>query len=49
MGAAAPDPVRGPLNHGGLFGERHGWHLPGYDDGDWESVSLPTGAAGARA
>lgn len=41
MGAAAPDPVRGPLNHGGLFGERHGWHLPGYDDGDWEPVSLP--------
>ncbi|MGC9497153.1 beta-galactosidase [Streptomyces sp. WG7] len=41
QGAAAPDPVRGPLNHGGLFGERHGWHLPGYDDGRWESVSLP--------
>ncbi|MGC9377629.1 beta-galactosidase [Streptomyces sp. MH13] len=38
QGAAAPDPVRGPLNHGGLFGERHGWHLPGYDDGGWEKV-----------
>ncbi|MEU1044554.1 beta-galactosidase [Streptomyces sp. NPDC005897] len=36
MGAAAPDPVRGPLNTGGLYGERHGWHLPGYDDGAWE-------------
>ena len=23
------DPVRGPLNTGGLYGERHGWHLPG--------------------
>ncbi|MEU3658667.1 beta-galactosidase [Streptomyces sp. NPDC032940] len=40
-GATAPDPVRGPLNHGGLYGERKGWHLPGYDDGGWESVSLP--------
>ncbi|MFD5449256.1 beta-galactosidase [Streptomyces sp. NPDC127100] len=40
-GAVAPDPVRGPLNNGGLYGERKGWHLPGYDDGGWESVSLP--------
>ncbi|KAF2201860.1 hypothetical protein GQ43DRAFT_414862 [Delitschia confertaspora ATCC 74209] len=24
------DPVRGPMNEGGLFGERVGWHLPGY-------------------
>jgi hypothetical protein len=24
-----PDPVRGPLNNGGLLGERAGWHLPG--------------------
>ncbi|MFG3150951.1 beta-galactosidase [Streptomyces sp. NPDC048219] len=40
-GAAAPDPVRGPLNTGGLYGERNGWHLPGYDDGGWESVSFP--------
>ncbi|MFJ4332604.1 MULTISPECIES: beta-galactosidase [unclassified Streptomyces] len=39
IGAAAPDPVRGPLNHGGLYGERHGWHLPGYDDGGWEPGS----------
>lgn len=39
-GAAAPDPVRGPLNGGGLYGERHGWHLPGYDDGRWEAVPL---------
>ena len=29
------DPVRGPENNGGLFGERHGWYLPGYPDGDW--------------
>ncbi|MEV5434602.1 beta-galactosidase [Streptomyces sp. NPDC052682] len=41
QGARAADPVRGPLNHGGLYGEREGWHLPGYDDGDWEPAALP--------
>ncbi|GAA2897869.1 glycoside hydrolase family 35 protein [Streptomyces mexicanus] len=44
QGAAAPDPVRGPLNNGGLYGERHGWHLPGFADGDWERVDLPRAA-----
>lgn len=24
------DPVRGPMNEGGLYGERLGWHLPGF-------------------
>ncbi|MEU9139657.1 beta-galactosidase [Streptomyces sp. NPDC048404] len=41
QGAAAPDPVRGPLNAGGLHGERHGWHLPGFADGGWKAVGLP--------
>ncbi|MEU6809642.1 beta-galactosidase [Streptomyces sp. NPDC046831] len=41
QGATAPDPVRGPLNNGGLYGEREGWHLPGFPDRDWESVRLP--------
>ncbi|MFI1163196.1 beta-galactosidase [Streptomyces sp. NPDC020801] len=41
QGEAEPDPVRGPLNNGGLFGERAGWHLPGFPDHDWEAVSLP--------
>lgn len=41
QGAAAPDPVRGPLNNGGLYGEREGWHLPGFPDDDWERVDLP--------
>ncbi|GAA2449822.1 beta-galactosidase [Streptomyces glaucus] len=41
QGRAAPDPVRGPLNNGGLYGERAGWHLPGHDDGDWEPAELP--------
>jgi len=41
QGATAPDPVRGPLNNGGLFGEREGWHLPGFEDADWEKADLP--------
>ncbi|MEU8031493.1 beta-galactosidase [Streptomyces sp. NPDC049099] len=36
------DPVRGPLSTGGLYGERAGWSLPGYPDGGWSRVSLPT-------
>lgn len=35
------DPVRGPYNEGGLYGERMGWHLPGFDDSDWDKVSVP--------
>jgi beta-galactosidase GanA len=41
QGAGAPDPVRGPLNTGGLYGEREGWHLPGFPDRDWERVGFP--------
>jgi hypothetical protein len=33
------DPVRGPLNEGGLYAERIGAHLPGFPDGDWETVT----------
>ncbi|MFI0165851.1 beta-galactosidase [Streptomyces sp. NPDC017095] len=36
------DTVRGPLSTGGLYGERAGWSLPGYPDGGWKHVSLPT-------
>ncbi|MBX6354430.1 MAG: beta-galactosidase [Micromonosporaceae bacterium] len=35
------DPVRGPMNVGGLYGERNGWHLPGYPDSGWSTVALP--------
>jgi beta-galactosidase GanA len=35
------DPVRGPMNTGGLFGERSGWSLPGFPDRSWRSVTLP--------
>ncbi|MET9388818.1 beta-galactosidase [Streptomyces sp. NPDC006624] len=41
QGATAPDPVRGPMNNGGLYGEREGWHLPEHDDRDWKDVELP--------
>jgi beta-galactosidase GanA len=36
------DPARGPLNTGGLFGERSGWHLPGYPDRSWTEASPST-------
>ncbi|MBC9724150.1 beta-galactosidase [Streptomyces sp. TRM68367] len=41
QGAGAPDPVRGPLNNGGLYGEREGWHLPDHDDDGWDAVEFP--------
>ena len=45
-----PDRTRGVLNEGGLFGERAGWHLPGFDTSNWVardlSDGLPNGAAG---
>ncbi|KAG9664585.1 glycoside hydrolase family 35 protein, partial [Aureobasidium melanogenum] len=41
-GSANIDPVRGPLNEGGLYGERLGWHLPGFDpSGKGWSVGSP--------
>jgi len=44
-GEAIADPVRGPLNNGGLFGERNGWHLPGWPDGGWVFHPVPDTAA----
>jgi hypothetical protein len=45
-----PDTTRGVLNEGRLFGERVGWHLPGFDTSSWTerdlSAGLPNGAAG---
>ncbi|WP_232534050.1 beta-galactosidase [Plantactinospora sp. KBS50] len=42
------DPVRGPLNTGGLYGERTGWTLPGYPDRSWPPAGTPGGVlAGA--
>ncbi|MFF0013234.1 beta-galactosidase [Streptomyces sp. NPDC005374] len=39
------DPARGPYNNGGLYGERAGWSLPGYPDGDWKRTTLATRSA----
>jgi hypothetical protein len=36
------DPVRGPMNEGGLHGERLGWHLPGFDTSSWPSATPVT-------
>ncbi|HEU5158700.1 MAG TPA: beta-galactosidase [Streptosporangiaceae bacterium] len=41
------DRVRGPLNTGGLYGERTGWHLPGYPDRSW--AAAPSGGAAPGA
>jgi beta-galactosidase GanA len=41
------DPVRGPLNNGGLFGERSGWSLPGFPDSAWQVRPVPDAAATA--
>ena len=35
-----PDRVRGIFNEGGLFGERAGWHLPGFDVSNWVTRDL---------
>jgi beta-galactosidase GanA len=40
-GESIADTVRGPLNNGGLFGERNGWHLPGFADGGWAMRRVP--------
>ncbi|WP_225851112.1 beta-galactosidase [Streptomyces sp. HPF1205] len=45
QGSLGGDPDRGPLNTGGLYGERSGWHLPGFPDRDWRPVTLPRAEA----
>ncbi|KAJ7483608.1 glycoside hydrolase family 35 protein [Mycena latifolia] len=43
------DKTRGVFNEGGLFGERQGWHLPGFDTSSWVSRDLATGLPGSSA
>jgi hypothetical protein len=38
-GASNLDVMRGPMNEGGLYGERMGWHLPGFDTSAWKKGS----------
>jgi beta-galactosidase GanA len=42
---ALADPVRGPLNNGGLFGERAGWYLPDASDRSWQRLRSPADGA----
>jgi beta-galactosidase GanA len=44
-GETLVDPARGIQNTGGLYGERHGWYLPGYPDGDWTTTTVPASTA----
>ncbi|HET9168408.1 MAG TPA: beta-galactosidase [Actinospica sp.] len=41
-GSTTADALRGPLNTGGLYGERNGWHLPTFHHESWHHVSLPS-------
>lgn len=41
--------MRGVLNEGGLYGERMGWHLPGFDTSSWVLRDLPEGLPNATA
>ncbi|MGI8447167.1 MAG: beta galactosidase jelly roll domain-containing protein [Streptosporangiaceae bacterium] len=42
LGGETPqDRARGPLNNGGLYGERSGWYRPQFDDRGWAEVTLP--------
>lgn len=42
------DPTRGPMNEGGLYAERMGWHLPGFQpDDSWDTQTPDDGVPGA--
>ena len=41
------DLVRGAMNNGGLYGERVGWHLPGFDDAKWSPATVPASSSKA--
>ena len=46
-----PDKTRGVWNEGGLFGERMGWHLPGFDasGAGWMDRELTQGSPNGKA
>ncbi|KAH8693577.1 putative beta-galactosidase [Talaromyces proteolyticus] len=44
------DPIRGPMNEGGLYAERMGWHLPGFKpdvSSGWDTRTPYDGVSGA--
>ncbi|KAK8026573.1 (Trans)glycosidase [Apiospora marii] len=44
-GSANVDAIRGPMNEGGLYAERLGWHLPGFDTTDFNESNPSQGLA----
>ncbi|KAJ7232006.1 glycoside hydrolase superfamily [Mycena rebaudengoi] len=42
------DPMRGVIHEGGLHAERLGWHLPGFDDSQWDAKDVSEGVPGGR-
>jgi beta-galactosidase GanA len=44
-GEDVADTARGANNVGGLYGERNGWHLPGYPDQSWPAAPVPAASA----
>ncbi|KAK8090208.1 hypothetical protein PG997_005169 [Apiospora hydei] len=46
-GSANIDAVRGPMNEGGLYAERLGWHLPGFDTANFNDSSPSQELAGS--
>jgi beta-galactosidase GanA len=46
-GESITDTARGPLNNGGLYGERNGWYLPGFPDSGWATRPVPDTASRA--
>ena len=46
-GETLPDPVRGAANNGGQYGERMGWHLPGFNDTGWAKTTVPAAQSDA--
>ncbi|WP_306206365.1 beta-galactosidase [Actinoplanes sp. RD1] len=45
QGATGTEKLRGPLNNGGLYGERHGWYLPAFRDRSWATATVPAATA----
>ncbi|KAJ5626349.1 beta-galactosidase [Penicillium lagena] len=41
------DPIRGVYNEDGLYAERMGWHLPGFNDDEWADVGTQLKFTGA--
>ncbi|MDE1010711.1 MAG: beta galactosidase jelly roll domain-containing protein, partial [Paraburkholderia fungorum] len=39
------DTARGPMNNGGLWGERNGWYLAGFPAAGWSTATLPAAQA----